>query len=80
MLEHRTFLELGRPLEFDVPDPYRARHCWSARVLDGRALVRTISLDGLHHRLQLPLWPGTTVTVVATPRGETRVIARESAR
>jgi hypothetical protein len=74
LLAHREFLDRGRPLNFAVPEALDREALWSALELDGRVLVRAVSLGRPNQRVEVRRPKRPAIALDAPKEGATWLI------
>jgi hypothetical protein len=77
LLDHREFLEQGRPMTYAVPVIDGLPVFWSGLCLPDRCLVRVVTLGAETQRLVIDPFPGLRVTLNAPPIGATYILRRD---
>ena len=76
MLFFRRFLDAGRVLSTELPDPARPGVLWSGVAVDNAAVVRVVSYAGDEGRLTLSVWADKSIELPAATSGRTFLIER----
>ena len=77
LLAHREFLDAGEPMNFAVPKLYATDPLWSGLRLKDKCLVRAYTLGETAAKVEVPAFPGVTVSLDAPPTGASYLIHRD---
>ena len=77
LLAARQFLDKGEPMNFAYPPLFGAEPVWSGLRLGDRCLVRTFTLGTAAATVEVPAFPGVTITLDAPPEGGTWIVHKD---
>ena len=75
MLAYRDFLDHGTPLSLDVPKMQDEGVIWSGLRMEDRAVIRTFKQGSGTAKVTVEPWPGSKITLQATPEGKTYLLS-----